>query len=87
MKAVYIGGVRGYQPAIYKPGMGWTTSSAGHRIDRGPAVFSHRTYVNACPLAVARRRRLGLRAALALLAFVLIIIALVALALKGGAWL
>ena len=85
MKAVYIGGVRGYQPAVYKPGMGWTTSSAGHRTARGPAVFSHRSYVNACPLAVARRRRLSLRASLGLLAFVLIVIALLAIALRGVA--
>lgn len=85
MKAVYVGGVRGYQPAIYRPGMGWTTSSAGHQTVRGSAVFSHRRYVNACPLAVARRRRLGLRARVGLSALIITVVVLLLLALRGGA--
>ena len=85
MKAVYVGGVRGYQPAVYRPGAGWTTSSAYPRTVRGSSVFSHRQHANAYPLTVARRRRLSLRARIGLLAFVVIVVALLAVVLRGGA--
>jgi hypothetical protein len=84
MKAVYLGGVRGYQPAVYRPGAGWSTSSSYPRTARGFAVFSHRQSSNACPLTVARRRRLSLRYRLGLLALVVTVVCLLALVLRGG---
>ena len=42
MKPVYVGSVRGYQPPVYRPGLGWSSSGADRRAGRGPAVFAHR---------------------------------------------
>ena len=84
MKAIYVGSVRGYQPPVYRPGMGWTAGSADHRSGRGPAVFAHKRSMGMGPFTVAEHRRTSLRAKVAISAMVVTMVAVLAILLSGS---
>jgi hypothetical protein len=83
MKAVYVGSVRGYQPPVYRPGMGWTSSGSDRRIGRGPAVFAHRRTSGFGPFSMAGRRRTSLKTKVAIVAMIVTIVALLWLVFGG----
>ena len=83
MKPAYLGGVRGYQTAFYRPGMGWSGYETNRRNFRQPAVFRKDRSVHLRPLAVARRRRPGLRTKTVIVASIITIAAVLALVFTG----
>ena len=85
MKPVYLGGVRSYQSAVYKPGMGWNGQEIhGARIRRPlPATRERTTVVS--PLSVARQRRPGAKTKVAIIATMAAVAAVLTLVLGGGA--
>jgi hypothetical protein len=85
MKPVYLGGVRGYQSAIYRPGSGWSASDGGWRPKRQPAIFSKRQTLRVCPLSVARRHRPGLKTKTAIVAVMAVLVGFLTLVLSGVA--
>jgi len=57
MEPVYLGGVRGHQSAVYKPGIGWSgAETRRHLRSRRPAV---RTVPVTYRMTVARQHRPG----------------------------
>jgi hypothetical protein len=87
MKPAYLGGVRGYQSAVYRPGMGWTGFETNRHWGHQPAVFkkSESRAMHVSPLAVATRRRPGLKTKTAIVASVMAIAGVLALVLTGVA--
>lgn len=86
MKPAYLGGVRGYRSAIYRPGMGWSGGETHrHVISRQPAVFKKNRPVHLSPLTVAHQRRPGLKARAAIVAAVASVAGLLAIAFVGSA--
>lgn len=86
MKPVYLGGVRGYQSAVYRPGMGWSgTETLRHHGGRRLAVARGSRGVHVSPLAIARRRRPGLKTKMAIIACMVTLAGLLTLVLSGAA--
>lgn len=85
MKPAYLGGVRGYQSAVYRPGTGWSGAGSHGHIGRQPAVFRKKPSVSVSPLDVAYQRRPGLKMRAAILATVATVAGLLTLILAGGA--
>ncbi len=85
MKPVYLGGVRGHQSAVYRPGLGWSGTEGHRHIGRQPAVFKKSQMIRACPLTVAHRRRPGLKTKAAIVAIVVVVAGLLTLVLSGAA--
>lgn len=85
MKPAYLGGVRGYQSAVYRPGMGWTGYETHRHAVHQPAVFKKNEPLHVSPLAVATRRSPGLRTKTAIVASVATIAGLLALVFTGVA--
>lgn len=84
MKPAYMGGVRGYQSAVHRPGMGLSDKQSRRPV-REPAVFKRSTAVSASPLDEICRRRRGFRVKTAFIASLATVAAMVALAFVGGA--
>jgi hypothetical protein len=87
MKPAYLGGVRGYQSAVYRPGTGWTGYESHHYGGHQPAVFkkSQSRAMHISPLAVATRRRPGVKTKTAIVASVVSIAGVLALVFTGVA--
>ena len=85
MKPAYLGGVRGYQSAVYRPGMGWTGYETHRHVGHQPAVFKKNATLHVSPLAVATRHRPGLKTKTAILASVATIAGVLALVFTGVA--
>ena len=85
MKPAYLGGVRGYQSAVYRPGMGWTGYETHRHAGHQPAVFKANRAPHVSPIAVATRRRPGLKTKTAIVASVATIAGLLALVFTGAA--
>ena len=85
MKPAYLGGVRGYQSAVYRPGMGWSGAEIRRHATHQPAVFKKSQSLHVCPLTVATRRRPGLKTKTAIVATVAAVAGLLALVLTGAA--
>ncbi len=85
MKPTYLGGVRGYQSAVYRPGMGWTGTESHRHWGHQPAVFkkSQGRAMHISPLGVATRRRPGLKTKAAIIASVMTIAGVLALVFTG----
>ncbi len=82
MKPVYLGGVRGYQSAVYRPGEGWTgIHTHRHFGSRRPPV---RTAPLAYPLTVTQQRRPGARTKVAIVAIMVTVAAVLTLVFAGG---
>jgi hypothetical protein len=85
MKPAYLGGVRGYQSAVYRPGMGWSGTESRRHPGRQPAVFKKNQTVRVSPLAVAYQRRPGLKTRAAIVASVASIAGMLSLVLVASA--
>ncbi len=85
MKAAYLGGTRGYQAAVYRPGTGWSGCDEGRRFGRQPRAFKNEGRLHVCPLAMAYRRRPGLRTKTLIVTSVIAVAALLTMVLSGGA--
>jgi len=83
MKPAYLGGVRGYQSAIYRPGTGWSGAESHRHPSRQPAVFKRNQALHVCPLAVARRHRPGLVTKTAIVAVIAGLACFLTLVLSG----
>ena len=84
MKPVYLGGVRGYQSAVYRPGMGWSCHENRRRTGRQPAVFKKNQSLYRCPVGVAARRRPGFKTKTAIVASLATVAGLLALVFSGA---
>jgi hypothetical protein len=85
MKPAYLGGVRGYQSAVYRPGMGWTGYETHRHTGHQPAVFRKDRALHVCPITVATRRRPGLKTKTAIVASIISIAGVLALVFTGVA--
>jgi hypothetical protein len=85
VKAAYLGGTRGYQSVIYRPGTGWTGTDRRPRFGRQPLARKQDRRAHLCPLAVAQRRRPGLRTKALIVSTAALVAALLTIALSGGA--
>jgi hypothetical protein len=85
MKPVYLGGVRGYQSAVYRPGMGWSGSQSHGHGGHQPSVFKKNQALRACPITVSRRRRPGLKTKTAIVAIMVVVAGLLTLVFTGAA--
>jgi hypothetical protein len=85
MKPAYLGGVRGYQSAVYKPGTGWSGAESRRHSGHQPAVFRKSQPVRVSPMTVAFGRRPGLKTRTAIVATVVAVAGILALVLAGGA--
>lgn len=83
MKPTYLGGVRGYQSAVYRPGMGWTGYETHRHAGHQPAVFRKNQPLHVSPLAVATRRRPGFKTKTAIVASIATIASMLALIFTG----
>lgn len=83
MKPVYLGGVRGYQSAVYRPGTGWSGMETHRHLGTRRAPV--RTARIACPLTVTERRRPGARTKVAIVAIMATVAGVLTLVLGGGA--
>lgn len=85
MKDTYLGGTRGYQSAVYRPGTGWSGTDRRRHFGRQPLAFKKDRHVCVCPLTVAHRRRPGLRTKTLIVSSVVTVAALLTVVLSGGA--
>jgi hypothetical protein len=85
MKEGYLGGMRGYQSAFYRPGQGWSEYDHHRRFGLQPVAVKTGRHVRVAPLTVAYRRRPGLGTRTLIVSSVLVVGALLALVLSGGA--
>ncbi len=85
MKAAYLGGVRGHQAAVYRPGTGWSGIDQGRRFGRQPQAFKNDGRLHVSPLATAHRRRPGLRTKTLIISGVVAVATLLTMVLSGGA--
>jgi hypothetical protein len=83
--AMYLGGTRGYQSAVYRPGVGWSGTDRHHRVGRQPRAFKADRRPQVHPLTVAYRRRPGLRARALIVSSVIVVATVLAVVLTGGA--
>lgn len=85
MKPVYLGGARGYQSSVYRPGAGWSGTDSHRHAGPRPAAIKKNQSVPACPLTVARQRRPGAKTKVAIIATMAAMAGLLTLVLSGGA--
>jgi len=85
MKAAYLGGTRGYQSAVYRPGAGWSGTDRRRRFGRQPLAAKQGRHVRVCPLTVAYRRRPGLRTKTFIVSSILVVATALTVVLSGGA--
>jgi hypothetical protein len=85
MKVAYVGGTKGYQGAIYRPGAGWIGPDRRRRFSFQPLAFKKNRLVHVCPLTVAHRRRPGLRTRTFIVSSVVLVAAVLTVVLSGGA--
>jgi hypothetical protein len=85
MKTAYLGGTRGHQAAVYRPGTGWIGSDQGRHFGRQPRAFKSEGRLCVCPLTMVDRRRPGLRTKALVVLAVLVVTTLLAMVLNGGA--
>jgi hypothetical protein len=83
MKIGYLGGMRGYQTAVYRPGSGWTSRRGIVRFGRRPRAFYLHGLLSVAPMTVARRRQPGVRTRITIVASVIVAGVLVGLSLGG----
>lgn len=83
MKAMYLGGTRGYQTSLYRPGRGWSGTERRRRHGRMKPVLHVRSGAHLSPLAIAHRRRPGLATRALILAIVVAISLALAIVLGG----
>lgn len=85
MKPVYLGGVRGYQSAVYRPGTGWSAAAETHRHRgyRSPAPMANQP-MHVSPLAVVRRPGPGIRTKTAIVAVLVALAGMLTLVLSGA---
>lgn len=85
MKAAYLGGTRGYQSAVYRPGAGWSGTDRRPRFGRQPLALRPDRCAHISPLAVAHRRRPGLRTKALIVSTAALVAALLTIVLSGSA--
>ena len=85
MKAAYLGGLRGHQAAVYRPGAGWSGNDQVRRFGRQPRAFKNDGHLHVCPLTTTHRRRPGLRAKTLIVSAVLALATLLTMVLSGAA--
>lgn len=85
MKVAYLGGTRGYQSAVYRPGVGWSGTGPRRRFVLPRTASTKGRPVRVCPLTVARRRRPGLRTKTFIVASVVALATVLTVVLSGGA--
>ena len=83
MKVGYLGRMRGYQTAVYRPGRGWTSRRSAIRFGRRSRAFYLDGTFKVAPLTVARRRQPGLGTHITIVASVIVAALLVGLSLGG----
>ena len=85
MKDAYLGGTRGHQSAVYRPGTGWSGTDRRRHFGRQPLAFKKDRQVRVCPLTVSHRRRPGLRTKTFIVSSVVTVATVLTLVLSGGA--
>jgi hypothetical protein len=85
MRAGYLGGTRGYQSAVYRPGTGWTSNHRRLHLGLQPSASRRSRRMRVSPLAVARRRRPGLLTKAVIVSGVILVAALLTVVLAGMA--
>ncbi|NLE11797.1 MAG: hypothetical protein GX630_09845 [Actinobacteria bacterium] len=85
MKPAYLGGVRGYQSAVYRPGVGWNGVATHHHPARQPAVLRKNRSMRVAPLEVAYQRRPGFKARAAIIASIATVASVLALVFVSSA--
>ena len=85
MKVAYLGGTRGYQSPVYRPGTGWSGTDRRRRFSRQPLAYKKDVHVRVCPLTVAHRRRPGLRTKTFIVSSVVVVATALTVVLSGGA--
>lgn len=83
MKAGYLGGTRGYQSAVYRPGAGWTSRQRHVHLGLQPAAHSPIRGCHVSPLTVAHRRRPGLPTKAFVISAVILVAMLLTVVLTG----
>lgn len=84
MEAEFLGGTRGHQAAVYRPGAGWTGGDKGRRFGRQPRAYKSDGRLHVCPLTMAYRRRPGLRTKSLIVAAVIAVATLLTMVLSGS---
>jgi hypothetical protein len=84
MKAAYLGGDRGHQAAVYRPGSGWSGTEQVRRFGRQPQAFKRDGRLHVSPLATAHRRRPGLRTKTLIVTGAVVVATLLAMVFSGG---
>ncbi len=84
MKTTYLGGNRGHQAVVYRPGTGWSGSHQGRHLGRQPRAFKSDGRLRVCPLTMVDRRRPGLRTKALVVAAVLVVTTLLAMVLGAA---
>ncbi len=85
MKPIYLGGVRGYQSAVYRPGVGWSGTEIRRHTARRPAAPARKPAVSPYLLTLSRKQRPGTKTKVAILATMVALVAIMALVFAGGA--
>jgi len=85
MKPVYLGGVRGYQSAVYRPGVGWGGAETYAHPHHPPAILRKSQALHMCPVTVARRHRPGMVTRTAIIAVLFALAGFLTLVLSGVA--
>lgn len=83
MKAAYLGGTRGHQSAMYRPGAGWSRIERRRKFGRNPLAAARGGAARVTPLSVAYRRRPGLLARALIVSTVVLVAVLMAMVLSG----
>ena len=84
MKSAYLGGTRGHQAAVYRPGIGWSGSDQVRYFRRQPRAFKSDGHLHVTPLTMVHRRRPGLRTKTFIVTTVAAVAALMTMVLSGG---
>jgi len=84
MKPVYLGGVRGYQSAVYRPGMGWSAAETHRHHGHRPPTLRANQPMRVSPLAVVHRRGPGVRTKTAIVAVLVALAGVLTLVLSGA---
>jgi hypothetical protein len=84
MKAAYLGGTRGHQSAVYRPGTGWTGNNRRRHVGVQPLAPARDRRATANPVTVAYRRRPGVRTKIVILSCVAGVTGLMTLVFSGA---
>jgi hypothetical protein len=82
MKAAYLGGTRGYQSTLYRPGYGWSGTDRRRRFGRSRPVLAGGS-ARLSPLAITHRRRPGILTKMVILTVVVAVSLALAVVLGG----